>query len=49
MDYSDYYNAAQRKVALPGRNFDGVGKEGTPQADHVALYFSANQIRDSKV
>jgi len=28
MDYSGYYNAALRKVALSGRNFDRVGNGG---------------------
>jgi len=45
MDYSGYCNAALRKVAPPGRSFDGVGSEGTLRAGHVALHFSANQIR----
>jgi len=48
MDYSGYYNAALRKVAPPGRSFDGVGSEGTFQADHVVGLFSANQIRGLK-
>ena len=48
MDYSGYCNAALRKVAPPGRSFDGVGSEGTLQAGHVRSLFSANQIRGLK-
>ena len=45
LDFNNHCNVALRKVALPGRSFDGVGREGTHQTDHVALLFSANQIR----
>ena len=45
MDYRGYCNVVLRKVAPPGRSFDGVGSEGTLQEGHVALLFSANQIR----
>ena len=48
MDCCGYYNAALRKGELPGGSFNGVGKEGTHQAGHVALLFSANQIRGLK-
>ena len=48
MDYYNYYNTALRKDELPGGSFGGVGKEGTHQAGHVALLFSANQIRGLK-
>ncbi len=48
MDCCGYCNAALRKGALPGGSFDGVGKEGTHQVGHVALLFSANQIRGLK-
>jgi len=49
VDYYNYYNTALRKDELPGGSFGGVGKEGTHQAGHVALLFSANQIRGLKV
>ena len=48
MDCYDYYNTALRKDELPGGSFNGVGKEGTHQIGHVALLFSANQIRGLK-
>ena len=48
MDYCDYYNTALRKGALPDGSFDRVGKKGTHQVGHVALLFSANQIRGLK-
>jgi len=47
-DFNNHCNAALRKVAPPGRSFDGVGSEGTLRAGHVAGLFSANQIRGLK-
>ncbi len=46
--FNNHCNTALRNVAPPGRSFDGVGSEGTLQAGHVALLFSANQIRGLK-
>ncbi len=43
--FNNHCNTALRKVAPPGRSFDGVDSEGTLQAGHVGLHFSANQIR----
>jgi len=49
VDYSGYCNAALRKVARPGRSFDGVDSEGTLRAGHVAGLFSQSDQRFESV